>query len=251
MINIKIGNNAYDVEVVTTDKDKHRGLSYRNNLPKKNGMLFLFSFSGTQTFYTKDMKFTIDILFIQDNKIFKIIDSAKPNVDDIYSSEGPCNMVLEINGGECKKNNIEVGGLVSIEIEKSYVTQLGSWLSKQASLEKQGGQCSVGQHEHQGIMGCHRVRQHHRFEHRQSGFEDEFTYPLPESEEEDVITNIGTTSIARAHDVSPDSLLDALKRIYGIRALSNQVVDRTVYTPEGKLLRFKQVVLTPSQIETA
>lgn len=121
------------------------------------------------------------------------------------------------------------------------------------NLEKQRSMpCPVGYHEHANIQGCHEISQHHRFEHRSVGAGvEEYTFLRPESEEEDEqLTDITIPAIARAHGISLDALWENLKNLYG-KKLADQKYQEQKYTPEGKLLTYSPIHLTPSQIYTA
>lgn len=121
------------------------------------------------------------------------------------------------------------------------------------NMMKKESVCAVGQHEHGRIVGCHPIYQHHQFEHRGVGIDTpgEFTAPEPESEEEDTLTNIGTTDVAAAHGIPSATLLRALKRVYPERVLTSQTVDTEQYTPQGRLMRYRKILLTPSQVHVA
>jgi uncharacterized membrane protein (UPF0127 family) len=98
-------------EVPTTDEEKMTGLMYRENLCDKCGMFFENIDGG---FWMKNVKFPLDMIFINGNKIVDI-KYAKSNDDTtIYpSTESTGN--LEVNGGFCEKYNISIGN----EIYKS------------------------------------------------------------------------------------------------------------------------------------
>lgn len=40
--NITIGNQSFNLRLANTDSERHKGLSLSNNLPKNEGMLFIF-----------------------------------------------------------------------------------------------------------------------------------------------------------------------------------------------------------------
>jgi uncharacterized membrane protein (UPF0127 family) len=114
-----VGNKIYKLIVVKTEIDKQKGLSGKNSLPNDSGMLFLFQEKSKPAFWMKNMKFSIDILFINDSKIVDIVEnaknpSAKQNTNElpIYKPSEDANYVLEINAGEVEKNKIKKGDTV-------------------------------------------------------------------------------------------------------------------------------------------
>jgi len=99
-------------EMATTVEQQYQGLSGRNKLCENCGMLFVFPDKQIQTFSMRNMNFPLDIVFIADNKIFKIDPNLLPegsNPQTAYPSELPVNYVLELNSGYTDKYNINVG----------------------------------------------------------------------------------------------------------------------------------------------
>ena len=90
-----------------------KGLSGRNNLPEDQGMLFIFEKKGTYGFWMRDMKFPIDIIFIDDDMVVYIVENASPGAQTpnltIYIPDVPVNRVLELNAGQVKKLGIKKG----------------------------------------------------------------------------------------------------------------------------------------------
>ena len=67
-----INNHTFSLEVVKSQKDQEIGLSKYNNISDNFAMLFPFGKEGNYSFWMKNMKFPIDIIFIRDKKIVKI-----------------------------------------------------------------------------------------------------------------------------------------------------------------------------------
>ncbi len=116
----KIDNQTFRLYSTDSDKDKEVGLSNRNNMPQDYGMLFTFAAPDYYSFWMRDMKFPIDIIFIRDNRIVTIHSSVQPpkSKDDsltIYKPEEPANAVLEINAGLTQKYGFKKGDEVKIE----------------------------------------------------------------------------------------------------------------------------------------
>ena len=116
---ITIGDHTFAVELATTSLQQEKGLSYHSSLPQNAGMLFVFEEPAIRTFWMKDMKFPIDIIFIRNNRIINIHENIwppSPNtpVSDLsrYSSSEPANYVLEINAGLSQKYGFRNGDSV-------------------------------------------------------------------------------------------------------------------------------------------
>ena len=113
----EIGEIPIKVEIVDTEEKRHIGLSGKLSLPYDQGMLFLFDSENiTVPFWMKDMKFPIDIIWINDGKIIQIdknsepiLDSAPPSSYRYYLPREPIDMVLEVNAGFSDTNQIKIG----------------------------------------------------------------------------------------------------------------------------------------------
>ncbi len=116
---VTIDNHRFNVEIAKTLTQKEKGLGDRNYLALNSGMLFPFPTSGEYGFWMKDMKFPLDIIYINNNKIVSIYTLSKPqnniNLRVVYPTT-PANNVLEINAGLAKNYNFKVGDQVSINL---------------------------------------------------------------------------------------------------------------------------------------
>ena len=102
---ITISNKQYNVEEATTKEELKTGLRNHSSLPENGGMLFYIQEKEKQqVFNMKDMKFPIDIIFInQDQEVVDVAKNCQPNQEDIINS--PQNLdeddyiayVLEVN----------------------------------------------------------------------------------------------------------------------------------------------------------
>jgi uncharacterized protein len=121
---VKIKDRIIPVDLAITPDQQAMGLSFRNSLNASQGMLFLFHTPGDYSFWMKDMKFPLDILWINsDNNIVHIEKNLQPCVFILlcpsYSPHSISKYVLEVNSNYTIKNNITVGDRVSFNIANS------------------------------------------------------------------------------------------------------------------------------------
>lgn len=114
---IIIGNIIVKTEIAESSAKKQKGLSDRNFLRKNSGMLFVFSKPDFYSFWMKNMKFPIDIIWIDDN--FRIISIDKNVTPDTFPkkfiSQLPAKYVLEVSGGWTDKNKIKEGVIIKVK----------------------------------------------------------------------------------------------------------------------------------------
>jgi uncharacterized protein len=117
---VTIGNYSFKVTVATSEKDQEIGLSETNSLAINQGMIFLFQAPGYYPFWMKNMKFPIDIIYIDSDTIVTIINDAKAPKNSsesltIYTPTQPADKVLEIQSGLSGKYHFQNGDKVKYE----------------------------------------------------------------------------------------------------------------------------------------
>ena len=117
---IKINEIEIEVEIAETPQEKAKGLSDRNNLGEKQGMLFIFENKTKPSFWMKDMLMSIDIIWITDGKIVGIEKSVPapekgtPSELPLYPPPEGIDYVLEVNAGFSEENGIMVGNEIDL-----------------------------------------------------------------------------------------------------------------------------------------
>ncbi len=112
---VTIGERTMNVEIADTVASRITGLSGRGFMGEDEGMFFIFPDSTIQKFWMKGMKFPIDIIWINGDKVIGMVMGAKPETGldyTIYSSPEPADKVLEINAGLTQKFGIKIGDIV-------------------------------------------------------------------------------------------------------------------------------------------
>jgi len=107
------------VELALDAAALERGLSYRPSLPDGEGMLFLFDRPQVQMFWMYEMRFPIDIIFINGTRVVRVASRVPtPTAGEypaIISSVEGADAVLEINAGKAEEWGIGAGTEVRIE----------------------------------------------------------------------------------------------------------------------------------------
>jgi uncharacterized protein len=114
---VRINNQAFSVKLADSEKERQIGLSETKNLKDNEGMLFVFEEPGNYPFWMKNMKFPIDIIFINGDRVTTVIKNAQvPTTEDleIYEPEEPSDKVLELKSGMADKYNIKTGDRIEI-----------------------------------------------------------------------------------------------------------------------------------------
>lgn len=107
-----IKGHKFKLYIAKDSKDYQIGLSKYTKLSQDYGMLFPFEKADYYSFWMKEMKFPIDIIYIRDNQIVTIIRNAPvPKAQSesipIYKPAQTADKVLEINAGISEKYNFK------------------------------------------------------------------------------------------------------------------------------------------------
>jgi uncharacterized membrane protein (UPF0127 family) len=109
---------VYTVEVARTPEEQAQGLMYRESLPPRAGMIFLFTDGGSHNFWMKNTMIALDILWIDaQGKVIFVSASTPPCKSDPcpnYGPKAPAPTVLEIAGGMAAKEGIVVGATIQV-----------------------------------------------------------------------------------------------------------------------------------------
>ena len=89
-----------DIEIAEGEYETQTGLMYRESMEDHQGMLFVFPEEAYHSFYMKNTRFPLDIIYInQDLEVTSIIKNAKPLQEKSLPSAQPVMYVLEVNAG--------------------------------------------------------------------------------------------------------------------------------------------------------
>ncbi len=103
---------AITAELAVTDVERQRGLMYREKINADQGMLFIFEEESIKSFWMKNMKFSIDIIWLDREKRIIHIERRVPPCPEepcpTYSSRFTIMYVLEIKAGSADKNRLKL-----------------------------------------------------------------------------------------------------------------------------------------------
>lgn len=105
--------SGLDIEFADNDFERGQGLMYRTEMEESQGMLFIFPYEATQSFFMKNTIISLDMLFINSHmEIVTIHKNTEPYSLESYPSTEPAQYVLETIAGYTDKFNINTGDKV-------------------------------------------------------------------------------------------------------------------------------------------
>jgi uncharacterized protein len=105
-------------ELVTREEDLRRGLMHRDSLPDGTGMLFAYGKPGVYKYWMFNVKFPIDIIWLDQNRrIIHIIHEVPPctvpaDQCPVYGGEYPSLYVIEVNAKVAARHNLKPGMVI-------------------------------------------------------------------------------------------------------------------------------------------
>ena len=123
----QFGSKELTLEVVSTERDRAKGLGGRDSLSQDAGMLFIFPEEDTYGFWMKDMRFPIDILWLDES--FEVVHIAHnvshlsynneiPWESETFYPKQPALYVLEVNAGLSEVEKVTVGDMLKVNVQE-------------------------------------------------------------------------------------------------------------------------------------
>jgi len=111
--NIHIGSRDFVVEKATNFGQQERGLMRRNSLADDHAMIFIFPQISSQTFWNHDVRFPLDVVFMDSEARVVSIQHMKP-YDDTTTEPVMAQYVIELNDGVAAKIGLKTGDKVAL-----------------------------------------------------------------------------------------------------------------------------------------
>jgi uncharacterized protein len=114
VVKMRIGSNTYKLEVARKDAERNKGLMDRDSLDADRGMIFVFSEQKIVTFWMKNVKFPLDIVFLDSHGGIVAIKQMKPMDETGVDSLLPARYAIELKEGTAKAENLRIGQLLDL-----------------------------------------------------------------------------------------------------------------------------------------
>lgn len=112
---VTVGTQRLTLDVARTADEQRTGLARYDALPEDRGMLFVYGQAMTPSFWMKDMRFPIDIVWLRDGRVVGI-DANVPADDGAthYVPDEPVDAVLELGAGRAHVLGITEGKILDL-----------------------------------------------------------------------------------------------------------------------------------------
>lgn len=118
---VNFGGKTFKVEVADTQEKQALGLMFRDRMPADEGMIFIFPNEAPRSFWMKNCRIPLDIMYFdKELKLVSISANTPPckvSRCPSYPSKAPAQYVLELNAGTASALGIEVGDKMTLDLD--------------------------------------------------------------------------------------------------------------------------------------
>ena len=118
---VTLKGERFMVELAETAEKQALGLMFREQLPDDHGMLFIFPVEARRSFWMKNTRIPLDILYFdQELKLVSVSKNTPPcrtRRCPGYPSEGPAKYVLELNAGKADELGVQPGDALGLHLD--------------------------------------------------------------------------------------------------------------------------------------
>jgi len=118
---VELKGERFSVELAQTQQKQALGLMFRESMPQDHGMLFLFPVEAMRSFWMKNTRIPLDIMYFdKDLKMVSISANTQPckvSRCPSYPSKAPAQYVLELNAGTAEELGVGLGDRLSLDLD--------------------------------------------------------------------------------------------------------------------------------------
>jgi uncharacterized membrane protein (UPF0127 family) len=117
---VELGGRTFIVEIADTSEEQALGLMFRDSMPGNEGMIFIFQDEAPRSFWMKNTRIPLDIMYFdKDLKLVSISADTPPcrvSRCPSYPSKAPAKYVLELNAGVAASLGVGVGDRLTLNL---------------------------------------------------------------------------------------------------------------------------------------
>ena len=118
---VNVGGKSFKVEIADTQEKQALGLMFRDSMPADEGMIFIFPNEAPRSFWMKNCRIPLDIMYFdKELKLVSISANTPPckvSRCPSYPSKAPAQYVLELNAGTASLLGIGVGDKLTLDLD--------------------------------------------------------------------------------------------------------------------------------------
>ena len=116
---MQIGSKSFTLEVADSDPVREYGLMKRDSMPADHGMIFVFGSDAPRSFWMKNTRFPLDIMYVRSDGTVVSIRQMRAYDLTAVPSAAPAKYAIELNNGVASTTGIREGDKVQIPPDAS------------------------------------------------------------------------------------------------------------------------------------
>ena len=118
---VELKGKRFSVEIADTREKQALGLMFRDSMPPDQGMLFMFPREAPRSFWMKNTRIPLDIMYFNENLELVSISADTPpcrvRYCPSYPSAAPAMYVLELNAGLASELGVTAGDRLVLDLD--------------------------------------------------------------------------------------------------------------------------------------
>jgi len=118
---VELGGKTFTVEIADTSEKQALGLMFRDSMPDDQGMLFIFPIEAPRSFWMKNTRIPLDIMYFdKDYRLVSISADTPPcrvSRCPSFPSIAPAQYVLELNAGKAAELGVGLGDRLTVDLD--------------------------------------------------------------------------------------------------------------------------------------
>ena len=112
-----IGSKSFTLEIADSDASREHGLMQRDSMADDHGMIFVFDQDAQRSFWMKNTRIGLDIIYIDSAGRIVSISTMKPYDLRPVPSRGAAKYAVELNAGAAQQTGVKSGDRIEIPAE--------------------------------------------------------------------------------------------------------------------------------------
>lgn len=115
-----LGSGAFDAKVAYTQEEREKGFGGVSNIAENEALILAFPRNNTWGIWMKDMKVSIDIIWLDsDKKVIEIVKKALPDggATTVFTPKKDARYVIELSAGTAEAKAIRVGRTAVFDVK--------------------------------------------------------------------------------------------------------------------------------------
>jgi len=119
---IWLGSGVFKTDIASTESGREKGLSGRSDLAANQALLMVFPDEGDYGIWMKDMKFPIDVVWLnKDKKVVQIVKDFSIDNSTTRHALMPAQYIIELPAGTVESKAISINSVANFQIDDEEV----------------------------------------------------------------------------------------------------------------------------------